>query len=339
MRSSLWDVCDMVGTDGPDLVVAVQGLSNASVSQLAERVLNSAGLPQLIADPDQVRPLINARLGTFRARDVDAEYSVTPTLGGLNLLTATDPRYSASAAFARGAGRVLLYCHALVIEDPVALAAHMYMSAPEGSRGLARRFLDAAVQSSLAIDDLVRGGVIALYWVPEGRKRMTSSILAGLRSGSRSDASLTEQAWDAFEALFVDGLHPSLRSLWQQIRCGDRSPSTEGLVEAIAAGEGPLARQFVEVVASLKPSAVVENVLEALATSLDDVAALGGKPDLYAPSSLFARLLFASTADPADDDATRLRELVHLDVPRLDNLSWKDVVAHSPTRRWICGVA
>ncbi|WP_147251463.1 hypothetical protein [Blastococcus sp. TBT05-19] len=62
-------------------------------------------------------------------------------------------------------------------------------------------------------------------------------------------------------------------------------------------------------------------MLEALATSLADAAAMGGKPDIYAPSSLFARLLFAASVEPDDEDAVRMRELVHLNVPRLDNLS------------------
>ena len=118
MQSSLHDVAKLLETDGPDLIVAVQALTDDAMGDLAHNVLHLAGLPKISDDPDAIRPLVNSRLGTFHARGTKTEYAVAPTLGGLNLLTATDPRYAASSAFATGAFRTLLYCHGLVVEDP-----------------------------------------------------------------------------------------------------------------------------------------------------------------------------------------------------------------------------
>ncbi|RBY94517.1 hypothetical protein DQ244_04215 [Blastococcus sp. TBT05-19] len=67
MRSSLWTVEDAIGTDGPDLVLAVQQLPDARIGQLAEHVLDKAGVPELAIGADGVRPLINARMGAFHA--------------------------------------------------------------------------------------------------------------------------------------------------------------------------------------------------------------------------------------------------------------------------------
>src|SRR4051812_22943062 len=80
-------------------------------------------------------------------------------------------------------------------------------------------------------------------------------------------------------------------------------------------------------VSGLRPSAAVDNIIDCLAVTLDDLEALGGEADFYAPTRLFARLLLAPTAEPSDVDAVRLRELGRLDVPRLDELDWRDLVS------------
>jgi hypothetical protein len=329
VRSSLHDVAKLLETDGPDLIVAVQALTDDAMGDLAHNVLHLAGLPKISEDPDAIRPLVNSRLGTFHARGTKTEYAVAPTLGGLNLLTATDPRYAASSAFATGAFRTLLYCHGLVVEDPVALACHMLASAPVGSRALARHFVESAVQTATQINELVTADILSLYWVPAKHPRCAGQILDSLRASHEPEkgADLTAQAWDAFEALFVDGLHPGLQETWRRVRAGDRSPDVALLSEAVRDGDAVLARLFVEVVAALDSTVVVENVLESLAIALDDVAALGGRPDIFAPSSLFARILLAPTATVADIDSMRLRELARLSVPRLDGLTWRDLVA------------
>jgi hypothetical protein len=63
---------------------------------------------------------------------------------------------------------------------------------------------------------------------------------------------------------------------------------------------------FIQVLADLRPSAVVENALGIVSESLHDLARLGSQFDLLCPTPLFARL--ALTGDPRHD--LRLFELV-----------------------------
>lgn len=316
-----------LGTDGPDLVVATESLDLAELLPVAEEVTATPVTPEMDASSHLVRPLINARMGAFHARGSADTWASAPTLGGLNLLTATDPRFVGSSPFARGAARVLLYCHGLVIQDPVALGCDMMLSAAEDVRPLARRFVHAAIVTATEISELVDAGIVLPYWIPTNTERRTEELIESLQRPRPAKArSLTDEAWEAFEALFVDGLHPGLQDLWFQVRAGARQPDLSSLPEA-ARADPILAETFIDVVASLNSEVVVENVLESLAFAVEDVIHIGGAADLFAPSRLFARLLLAPTPSPGDVEALRIRELAKLDVPRLDDLTWRDVMS------------
>lgn len=320
---------DRFGCDGPELAERVSNAAEFEINSACDAVLASAELPTLDPKTDVVRPLVNARMGTLHVPAADVEYAVAPAFGGLNLLTATDPRFSGSSSFARAVARTLLYCHELALEDPLALAAHMYRGAPVEYRGAARRIVEASVVTCLELDLLVRPGVVHLFWVPADRERRTQEFVTALTAieSDRKGDRWVDEAWDAFEAVFVDGLDPQLQELWRRVRAGDRFPDLALLEGAIASGEPSFARLFIEVVAGLQPAAVVQNVVETLAVALDDIDALGGRADLYAPSRVFTRIILAATTGPQDPDADRLRELARLEVPRLDDLDWSDIVS------------
>lgn len=316
--SALSHVGSVLRTDGPDLLPAVQALSPAALTGLLEDVLAQAALPNVPRDPTVVRPLITARLGTFRTEL--AGYAVANTLGGLNTVTATDPRFAERSGFAQGVAQALLYCHELVIEDPVALAADLLLGLDLDARQSARSVFEAAVRSSLSIDPLVRAGIVTLYW----RSSETHSTVPNFAA---QDGVEPGEAWDAFEALYVDGLPAGLRTTWASIRAGNRSPDREAIEVLIRDGEGPAVEQFLDVVQHLSPATVLANVREVLAASLGDIAALGGAADLYAPAAVFTRIVLAATERPDDLEGSRVRELVRLDVPRLSDLLWADVIA------------
>ena len=129
---------------------------------------------------------------------------------------------------------------------------------------------------------------------------------------------------DAFEARYVDGLNPPLRELWSRIRSGDRNPPLDLVREGITASDADVVRIFVDVVAHLRPSAVVDNTVEIVASALDDLRRLGSHHDVLCTSPLFARLLFLGTPDPVSQ--LRVRQLARTPVPSLDQLDVTDVV-------------
>lgn len=316
--SALWGLGEALHTDGPDLLPAVQALSPAALTRVLEDVISSVALPVVLSDPTIVRPLITARLGTFRTEG--AGYAVANTLGGLNTVTATDPRFAAGFGFARGVAQALLYCHELVIEDPLALAADLLLGLDPQTRLQARSMFEAAVRSSLSVDPLVRDGIVSLYWrgPVAARTLPASAAQAAVEPG---------EAWDAFEALYVDGLPPGLQTTWAAIRSGDRAPDRTAIEVLMSEGEGPAVEQFLAVVEHLSPATVLANVREALVTALDDIAALSGAADLYAPTAAFTRIILAGTERPDNVEGARMRELVRLDVPRLGDLLWSDLIA------------
>jgi hypothetical protein len=316
--SALWRLGELLHTDGPDLLPAVQALPPDGLTEVLHDVLTPTVLPALLPDPTVVRPLITARLGTFRTES--AGYAIANTLGGLNTVTATDPRFAAQFGFARGVAQALLYCHELVVEDPVALAADLLVGLDSETRVQARSMFEAAVRSSLSIDPLVWAGIVTLYW-----RRPPADPISPAFAGH--DVVEPGEAWDAFEALYVDGLPSGLQTTWAAIRAGDRAPDRAAIEVLIRDGEGAAVEQFLAVVEHLSPATVLTNVREALAASLDDIAALSGAADLYAPTAAFTRIVLAATERPDDTEGARVRELVRLEVPRLGDLLWSDLIA------------
>ena len=64
---------------------------------------------------------------------------------------------------ANGVLRALLYCHGLIIEDPVAMAADMYLSTSPDARHLARMAVEAATSSMVEISELLDAEVVRTF--------------------------------------------------------------------------------------------------------------------------------------------------------------------------------
>lgn len=152
-------------------------------------------------------------------------------------------------------------------------------------------------------------GLSRPFSCPPGERALTSPLAAEMSAVLAADQELSmDEAWDTFEAGYVDSLNPSLRELWSRIRGRDRSPPLDLVREGIAASDAELVRIFVDVVAHLRPSAVVDSTVEIVASALDDLRRLGSRHDVLCTSPLFARLLFLGTPDPVNQ--LRVSQLV-----------------------------
>jgi hypothetical protein len=115
-----------VGTGaGPELAAAVAGMPLDRLDGLAETIVAEAVDPTLSAPAQtQVWPVVTIRASTFASGGV---YRQAAGPAGLNLNAALNPRFAGTGHFSSGVLRALLYCHGLVIEDPIAAAAEMYL--------------------------------------------------------------------------------------------------------------------------------------------------------------------------------------------------------------------
>lgn len=319
------------GARGPDAVAAVAGLDLADVDVLAEALLSS--LPRPIDDVPafEAWPLVNARASLMSAGG--RVFVDSPASAGVNLMAAMNPRDVGKNTFSTSMLRALLYSHGLVIEDPLVMAAELHITGARSTRGLSRLFIQAAVTSLMEIEALLDARVVQTFFVPTEERALGSLLATEMSAVLASGQELSvDEVWDAFEAGYVDGLNPPLRALWSRIRGGDRSPPLDLVREGIAASDAEVVRIFVDVVAHLRPSAVVDNTVDIVASALDDRRRLGSHHDVLCTSPLFARLLFLGTPDPVNQ--LRVRQLARTPVPSLDQLDVADVVsirAHAET--------
>lgn len=302
------------GTDGPDLVVAVEAAAPARLRELAASVVAAPPVPAA-APADELRPVITARLGTFAAGRGAIE---APAALGVDVFAAADPRRRGSGRFADSVLRSLLYCHGLVLEDPLVLASDMYLSTSEELEPAARAFVATAAGSMNEVAPLLAARIVETFF-PSAASAAWAEQAQG-RLALDADA---DEAYDAFEALVVDGLHPKLGDFWRSLRAG---VVDERLLEEAFGSEQPhAAAAFIAIVEQLTPQAMAENAAGVLAHALAGVVQLGGHHDLLLPTPLFERMLLAGA--PGGLDGARLRRLVALEVPRLDDLQVEDIVA------------
>jgi AcrR family transcriptional regulator len=329
--SSLARCREFCGTDGPDLVRAVTALSLGEVGRLVEEIvgLPAAGVPGVpwpagghtgARPSNELWPLVNGRAALL-SRGAN---SMTSGSGpaGVNIMSAMSPRDVGANTFSSGVVRALLYSHGLVLEDPLAMASELHHLTPKATKEYSRLFVEAALTSMVEVSELLDEGVVETYFVPTERRRQTR-LAETMRSALDAGPLSVEDVWDAFEANYVDGLKPSLRELWRRIRAGDRNPSMD-LVEQAAEADVEMLRIFVDVVASIRPSAVIDNTVQVVASALEDVSLLGWRPDVLCNSRLHAQLLYLGTDDPVVRQ--RVDELAATEVPRLDGLAVSDVV-------------
>lgn len=292
----------------------------AVVDELIERLLAQPPTASTVRSEFELRPVLNARMSTFATGGGSTWFTATSGPAGINLMAAIDPRDSGSGRFPNAVLRALLYCHGLVLEDPLALASDLASGTAAETREVARRVVVAAAASLVEIAPLIDSGVVQTFFFPAASR--TPIVEPEDLRADRVTAS-PDEIWDAFEAAFVEGLVPELQELWRRVRAGDRSPPLHLVEEAAKTGDPEVVDVFIKVLAELRPSAVIANALGIIAESLSDLGRVGGACDLLCPTPLFARL--ALTGNPVDD--MRLHELAHTDVPGLDQLLAEDVVA------------
>jgi hypothetical protein len=292
----------------------------AQVDELAERLVADPPAASTGMDQFELWPVLNARMSTFATGGGSSWFTATGGPAGINLMAAIDPRDSGSGRFPNAVLRALLYCHGLVLEDPLALAADLASGTAGETRQVARRVVLAAAASLVEIAPLIDSGVVQTFFFPAAAR--TPIVDATDLRADRVSAS-PDEIWEAFEAAFVEGLAPELQELWQLVRAGDRSPPLQLVEEAARNGDPEVVEVFIKVLSELRPSAVIDNALGIIAESLSDLSRVGGACDLLCPTPLFARL--ALSGNPLDD--MRLHELAHTNVPGLDQLLAEDVVA------------
>ena len=313
---------------GPDLVAAVEQLSLSKVDDLAESILDLPRSQPLRTRPvTHLWPLIPLRASLFfdhlNHESPVAGYSPT----GVQLTAATNPRLSGTGTFSTGIVRALLYSHGLAIEDPLSHAAEMHLSQASEVREIARLGVSAAVASLSEIAQLLDGDVVELFYT--GGDELNPAGQLGDRMLQAMDAEHStfsvRDAWDEFELEFVSGLTAPLRTLWAEIRAGNRAPSLDGIERAVAEGNGDLAETFVDVVRLLNPRSMVENAVAATSCTVAAIQLLGGSHDVLCATPLMSRLLFVGTPDPVDQ--VRVAEIARTQVPNIEALAPTDLVA------------
>jgi hypothetical protein len=69
---------EMLGTSGPELVIATQQASDKDVQTYAEAILHTDLCPNRPCSSSEVWPLFNSRMSAFRSGEIWAE---SPSLG------------------------------------------------------------------------------------------------------------------------------------------------------------------------------------------------------------------------------------------------------------------
>lgn len=321
MNGSLPRLATAFGEEaGPDLVVAVSRASDTSLGDFAEALLAAPPAPAP-APENQLRPIISARLGVVTTPRGPV---AAPSRAVVDVFGAADPRFTGSGLFPNSVLRALLYCHGLALEDPLILAADMYLGASSERRPVARKFLEAAAASLVEIGPLLQTGVVETFFATSETRAWADHVeneLAPIASGESRD-----EISRAFEALYVEGLSPKLQELWRVVRRGGE-PSDELLHEAIASEPIEIVEPFIEIARDLPRSAVAETVFAALAQSLGAVRQLGGSHDLLVPAGVLELLLAAAPPAGVPLDWRRLQALSGIDVPNIEQLRVEDAVA------------
>lgn len=309
---------------GPELIDSLAKMPLSKIDDLAEQLLSDPPQPAGIPPRNEVWPLVNLRASTFGPGGSSGPYASSGS-AGLRLADSIDPRQAGTGRFSNSVLRALLYCHGLVIEDPLLLGADLYKGTSGEIRVVARQAVVAGAVSLVEIAPLVRSGVVETFFTGSTARDEAASIADLIRGAVDSPGSQLDEAdvWEAFEADYVDGLHPDLQALWRRVREGDRSPPLE-YVRVAAEADREMAEIFIRILSDLRPRGVVENAIDVVALAVADTHRLGGRHDLLCPTSLFARLLFSGSSDPLHD--RRAHELAKIEVPNIEQLFVEDAV-------------
>jgi hypothetical protein len=309
---------------GPELVTALTNMPLAQIDALTEELLTDAPKPVGMPPANEVWPLVNLRASTFAPGGSSSTYASSGS-AGLRLADSIDLRRAGTGQFSNSVLRALLYCHGLVIEDPLLLGADLYRGTSGETKAVARQAVVAGAISLVEIAPLLDSGVVETFFTGSTARDEAAAIADLIREGVDLPGSHFDEAdvWEAFEADYVDGLHPDLQEVWRRVRGGDRSPPLEH-IEAAVRSDREMTEIFVRVLSELRPRSVVENAIEVVALAVADTHLLGDRHDLLCPTALFARLLFSGSSDPLHD--RRVHELVRITVPNIEQLLVEDAV-------------
>jgi hypothetical protein len=296
----------------------------AKIDALTEELLAHPPEPTGTPPANEVWPLINLRASTFAPGGGSGTYASSGS-GGLRLADSIDPRRAGTGHFSNSVLRALLYCHGLVIEDPLLLGADLYQGTRGETRAVARQAVVAGAISLVEIAPLLQSRVVETFFTGSTARDEAATIAELIRGGIDHPGSNFDEAdiWEAFEVDYVDGLHPDLQEVWRRVKGGDRSPPLEH-IEAAAGSDREMTEIFVRVLSELRPRSVVENAIDVVALAVADTHRLGDRHDLLCPTPLFARLLFFDSSDPLHD--RRVNELARIEVPNIEQLLVEDAV-------------
>lgn len=322
-------VRDFVGEPaGPELVRGVDALSPTQLDSLAEAITSCPSPSSTPPKPvTEIWPLIPLRSSLF----FDQLNHETPVLGygtaGINLSAAMDLRLQGSGVFSDGIVRALLYCHGLLIEDPLAHAAEMHLGSPSNVRNISRLALSATTASMSEISELLDEGIVQVFYTCGSELEAAGQLGAAMMEtlDSEEGSYSIDDAWNEFEHEFISGLSRPLQELWKEIREGNQSPSLDSIREAARIGDAGLAEVFVDTVRILNPRNIVQNAVSSTACSLAMIEMLGGAADIFCASPLMGRLIFLGAPDPAH--TFRVHELARASVPNVSELLISDLVS------------
>lgn len=329
MASGFDIVRDFVGAPaGPELVRGVEALSSKQIDSLAESIANGPRPTSLPPKPvTEIWPLIPLRTSLF----FDHLNHESPVTGygaaGIRLSAATDLRLQGSGVFSDGIMRALLYCHGLLIEDPLGHAAEMHLGSAREVRDVSRMSLAAATASMSEIGELLDEDIVQVFFTG-GAELDAAGVLGTSMMGALTSQNAPysiDDIWNEFEVEFITGLSTPLQELWKEIRGGNRSPSLDLVRQATESGDAGLADVFVDVVRILNPRNIVENAVTSTACTLATIELLGGSADVLCASPLMGKLIFLGAPDPAQE--LRVHELARTSVPNISALLMSDLIA------------
>jgi hypothetical protein len=143
--------------------MATTSLDVHAMGELAERLVADPPMPTGQPARDELWPVVTARSSLYLTRN-GGDFVDAPGGAGLNLTAAFDPRQVGTGRFSGSVLRALLYAHGLVIEDPLVMAADMYLSVPTELRHVARAGIETAVTNLVEIEHLLDANVVETYF-------------------------------------------------------------------------------------------------------------------------------------------------------------------------------
>lgn len=329
MTGTFDTVREMVGAAaGPDLVLGVEAFSLAQIDLLAEAILDCPRARSLPRKPvTEIWPLIPLQSSLFFDHLNHQSSASDYAPAGINLSAATDLRLQGSGTFSDGIVRALLYCHGVLIDDPLSHCAERHLSSPREVREVTRLTLSTAVASLSEISDLLDEGIIQVFYTGGAELEPAAKLGGAMMEALTSESSRysVEDIWEDFEVEFITGLSAPLQRLWKEVRGNTQTPHEGILPGVMESGGSGLSEIFSDIARILNPHNIVETAVTSTACTLATIELLGGSADVLCASPLMQRLIFIGAPDPVQ--AHRVHELARTAVPNIDALQMSDLVA------------